>query len=215
MDFTTLELGENLAEENNQADRDAWQAEQIARMNKESMRKFGVRPISTVQLPRVAANPVKQEEYNARLYTLKHIIRNPELTEQKYPLADTWKEVYPHIPYNGKATNWKISKLDAATLKQLMQDEGVYKKFRMDSVASILARVKAHYLSEKVLKLERRVSVLELQLADNGNVWYRGIELVKLNKTFKVTLNGVVMETRHGTFDKLFKFLEQIDERLI
>tara|TARA_R110002020_G_scaffold392080_1_gene602418 strand:- start:260 stop:907 length:648 start_codon:yes stop_codon:yes gene_type:complete len=215
MDFTNIDLGEDLGTEHNQVERDAWQAEQEARIRKESLQKFGVAPISKVQLPRVAANPVTQQEYNTRLFTLLNIIREPKRAANRYPLSDTWKELYPMIPYNDKATNWKISKKDAETIINEMKAHGVYKRFRMDGVASVIARVKEHYQTTRINELEDRVTKLELMLSEDGSVWYKGIEIKRLARTFQATIGDSVISTRHGTFDKMSAFLADIDKLIV
>lgn len=218
MDFDNIEIGEDLSEVNNQADRDAWQAEQIARMNKESMQKFGVKPISTVQLPRVAANPVTQTEYNTRLYSILKIIENPELANERYPLATTWKKFYK-TPYNDKATNWKISKKDAATIIAKMKEEGVYKRFRMDGVASIIAVVKDFHktmvIKEQAMTIkdqEDRLKAFELMLDPKStDIYYRGHHIKRLTRKYSVKIAGLEMTMPHNAIDKMFAVFAAID----
>lgn len=189
----------------------------VARKTEElriELHRQGSKLVTKPMAARAATNPVSQMDYNCRKYALLNIIRNPELTEERYPLADSWKALYPNIPYNDKATSWKLSTLDKEALRQELKDEGIYKRGTYNTVQDFLARIKTYHLENKVLKLEQRVKVLELQLADNGNIWYKGVEIIKLARTFKVTVGETVIETRHGTFDKLFEFLGQIDERL-
>lgn len=180
---------------------------------KKELRLHGGKVLYDAQLVRSALNPVSQMEYNCRKYALLNIIRNPELAARRYPLAESWKQV-SNEPYNDKATNWKLSKKDREDLIVVMKEEGVWKHTELTRVKHFIDRVNTYYLAHKVLELEKRVKTLELQLADNGNIWYKGVEIVKLARTFKVIVNETTIETRHGTFDKLFEFLGQIDKRL-
>ena len=214
MDFNNLELGDDLQTCNKQADMNAYIAEQNARMRKEMQQMFGQKLIIAAQAPIIAVNPVTQQEYDCRLYALLNIIKNPELSTERYPLASTWKKLYPHIPYNEKATNWKLSKKDRETLIAEMRVQGSYKYVELTRVRHFIERVHTHYLANQVIDLTKRIKVLELQQVDNGNIWYQGVEIVKLARTFKVIIGETSIETRHGTFDKLFEFLGQIDERL-
>lgn len=214
MDFTTLEIGDDLQACTKQAEMNAYIAEQNAKMRKDMQQMFGQKLIIAAQAPIIAANPVTQQEYNCRLYALLNIIRNPVLTTERYPLANSWKTLYPHIPYNEKATNWKISKKDRDTLIAEMKVQGSYKYIELIRVRHFVERVNTHYLANQVIDLTKRVKVLELQKVDNGNIWYQGVEIVKLARTFKVVVGEKSIETRHGTFDKLFEFLGQIDEIL-
>jgi len=217
-----MDLGEDLSTENNQAERDAWQAEQEARIRKESLQKFGVMPISKVILPRVAANPVTQQEYNCRLYALLNIVRTPELSDARYPLSESWQALYPNIPYNSKATNWKISKKDSLTILNLMKELGVYKRFRMDGVASVVREVHRHHQTQEIERMtneleqkDEHIRKLELLINnESGNMTYRGVKITRLARTFKAEMGDFVLTTRHGTFDKMNQFLEQIDKLL-
>jgi len=200
-----------------QAARQAVIDEIVARKTEEmriELQQQGSKLVTRPMAARVATNPVSQMEYNCRKYALLNIIRNPELTESRYPLADSWKALYPEIPYNDKATNWPLSKKDREDLIATMKEEGSWKHTELTRVKHFIERIHTYHLANKVTELEHRVKVLELQLADNGNIWYKGVEIVKLARTFKVVVGETVIETRHGTFDKLFEFLGQIDERL-
>ncbi len=215
MDFQSYNHEESVQEK--QAIKQATYDEIVARHTlalQKELGNNGGKLISRPQAARVAVNPVSQMEYNCRKYALLNIIRNVELSETRYPLADSWRTLYPNIPYNEKATNWNLSKGDREELIAVMKEEGVWKHTELTRVKHFIERVHTYHLANKVIALEKRVKTLELQLADNGNIWYRGVEIIKLARTFKVTIGEVVIETRHGTFDKLFEFLTNIDARL-
>ncbi len=215
-DFTTLDPQESEKERRETKAKTLYeiQARHMRAMRKE-LHMHGGKVLNDAQLVREAANPVSQMEYNCRKFALLNIIRNPELSAVKNPLANSWKTLYPSIPYNIKATNWNIRKADREFLIEEMKKEGVWKHTELMKVQHFVDRVHTYYLANKVIDLEKRVKTLELQLADNGNIWYSGVEIVKLARTFKVVVGETTIETRHGTFDKLFDFLGQIDERLI
>ena len=217
MDFDFQSFDHKESEEERRAQKVATlkeiQARHMLAMKKE-LHMHGGKVLNDAQLVHEAVNPVSQQEYNCRKFALLNIIRNPELAESRYPLADSWKALYPHIEYNDKATNWKLSKKDREDLIAEMKKEGVWKHTELTRVKHFIERVRTYYLANKVIELEKRVKTLELQLADNGNIWYNGVEIVKLARTFKVVVGETTIETRHGTFDKLFEFLGQIDERL-
>ena len=213
MDFNTLYTGEDLSTDTSSA---VFAAERL-RLEKELRilaKTHGKKLLSTPMFSREAVNPVTQLEYNTRLYTLLHIIRNPELTEQRYPLADTWKSTYTHVPYNEKATNWKLSKKDREAIVTLLKELGMYKRFVCDSVKSVIDRVTDYYKTQKISMLEEKVKTLELRLEDNGNIWYRGVEIKKISRVYKVVIGDFELSTRHGTFDKMEDYLSQIDKLL-
>lgn len=220
MDGIVFEQLEDLTEVK-QAELDAWVAEQNAKLRKEAMQKFGKAPISDVRLPRIAKNEVTQLEYDARLYSLLHIIRNPELTDDKTPLATAWRQLYAHISYNKYATNWKISKHHREVIKDALKSAGMYKRFAIDSVAAVINRVSTHYNTQRRLEMEKENSELKKELRelrllieDSGDMVYRGVTIKKLSRTFKVEVGDFTLETRHGTFDKLDEFLRQVDKLL-
>ena len=214
MDFNNVDIQET-AEDVQQAKAATHfeiQARHMLAMKKE-LHMHGGKVLYDAQLVRSALNPVSQREYNSRKFALLNIIRNPELAAKRYPLAESWKQV-SNEPYNDKATNWKLSKKDREDLIVVMKEEGVWKHTELTRVKHFIERCNTYYLANKVLELEKRVKTLELQLADNGNIWYRGVEIVKLARTFKAVVGETTIETRHGTFDKLFDFLQQIDKSL-
>ena len=213
IDFNTLDTGEDLSTDSHSA---VFTAERL-RLEKELRilaQTHGKKLLSKPMFSREAANPVTQLEYNTRLYTLLHIIRNPELTEQRNPLADTWKTTYTHVPYNDKATNWNISKKDRESIVTLLKELGMYKRFVCDSVKSVIERVTDYYKTQKISMLEEKVRTLELRLEDNGNIWYRGVEIKKLARVYKVVIGDFELSTRHGTFEKMDDFLKQVDKLL-
>jgi len=226
MDFNDIEIGENLSEVNNQADRDAWQADQIARLNKESMRMFGCKPISTVQLPRVAANPVSQQEYNTRLFSLLNMIKDTSLSMSRYPLADTWKALYPHIPYNDKATNWKISKKDMETIVNKMKDEGIYKRLRRtDGVAGVVAVIKDAHKTKVIedqarLIAEQDERIQNYQFLMDGTedrIIYKGhiMPYSTKHRGYHITLGGKKLVVSQKNIEKLqsvFDFIDMFEE---
>jgi hypothetical protein len=212
IDFNNIEIGEDLSKDSHSA----VEAQEFMDLQKQlriHAKKYNRKIISDVQMSRDATNPITSEQYNARLYTMMHIIRNPEYSNKRYPLKDTWSELYT-IPYPEKMTSTPWSKNHRDKLKELLKSEGMYKHVEYSKTRHFVERVNAHYMSNKVLKLEAKITALELQLSDSGNIWYRGIEIVRQSRHFKVEVNGNTFTTRHGTFDKLLEFLKQIDERL-
>jgi len=158
MDWNTLEIGEDLTavtQKSKQAALDEIVARHTASLRKE-LQYQGGKLVSNPQVNRVAVNPVSQMDYNCRLYALLNIIRNPELSIERYPLANSWKMLYPRIPYREKATNWNISKKDAATMKALMKELNVYR-----TVSIIEGGVKAVIIAMKDV---HKTQVIEQQL---------------------------------------------------
>ena len=215
MDFNNIDIGEDLSavtQASKQATHDEIIARHTAALAKE-LHQQGGKLIQRPQAARVAVNPVSQMEYNSRKHALLNIIRNPELSAARYPLAESWRQISKE-PYNDKATNWKISKHDATDIVALMKELGVYKRFKLAGAASIIAIVKDYYQSQQINILKERIKTLELMISDTGSIWYSGVEIQRHTRQFKVVVHGTVLTTRHGTFDKLLDFLRQIDEKL-
>jgi len=222
MDFTNLDLGEDLSKNNNQADRDVWQAEQQARIHKESLQRFGVAPISKIQLPRVAENPVTQLEYNTRLYSILNMIWDTSHTEKTYPLADTWKELYPHVQYNPKATNWKISAKDTDRITKEMLDYGIKPKFRkIDGVRGVIDVItdahKTNIISEQAKKLalqDERIRNYEFLLDGvKDQIVYRGhvLPYSAKHRGYHLTLGGKKLVVSQKNVEKLQSVFDFID----
>lgn len=186
---------------------------------KQLKRQEGVPLLFGATAPRVAANPVGQEEWNARLYSLTAIIRQPERTDVAYPMATTWKELYPHIPYNGKATNWKISGKNKELIKNLLVELGMYKRISMDTVKDVIAVVKdfrkTQIIKEQAAMLKAQDATIrkfELMVdTTSNNFWYKGHEIKRLTRKYSVNVGGIDMSVPLNGIDKLFDIFAHID----
>ena len=211
IDFNNLDTGEDLSKGPSQsAVRDSDIAAYL-KAGRILSKKHGMK-VSTF-VSREAANPVSQVEYSTRLYTLMHIIKNPELTELKNPLAETWQKNYT-LPYNDKATNWGFGAKDRETIVTLLKERSMYKRFVCDSVKAILLRVSDYYKTNKIMLLQEEVRTLQLKLVDNGDILYRGVTIRRLAREYKAQIGDFVLTARHGTFDKMDEFLKQIDRNI-
>lgn len=212
IDFNNLFTGEDLSVDN-KSDVAKQEKAELDKQYRIWSKKHAIPIITNTVVGKRAANPITQEVYNARLFTLLHIIRNPHLAEQKYPLHDTWVDKFT-VEYNSKMTSLLLAPKHKERIIDLMKELGVYKRFSCKYPKDVIAVVLDFHKSQQINTLQARVTALELQMEDNGNIWYRGVEIVRQSRAFKVTVNGNTFTTRHGTFDKLLEFLKQIDERL-
>ncbi len=217
-DFNTLDLGEDLTTRNRQAEIDAVVAQANVTLRKQLNNQFGVKLINSAQAPRIAANPVSQQEYNCRLYALLNIIRNPELTEERYPLAHSWKTLYPAIAYNEKATNWKISKRDRETIKNLLKELKMYGRLAIESVKDVVGLVtdfrKTQVIQEQAAMLQeqdKQLKTYQMLVDDSDSIWYKGYEIKRLTRKYQVIAGGVELCVPLSGVDKLFNMLHTLD----
>ena len=220
IDFNNIEIGEDLTaitQASKQATHDEIIARHTTALAKE-LHQQGGKLIQRPQAARVAVNPVSQMEYNSRKHALLNIIRNAELSIVRYPLAESWRQI-SNEPYNDKATNWKISKHDAQDIIDEMKKLGVYKRFRMDGVASIITVVKDYYktkvMEEQAMTIkdqEDKLHKYEVMFDKSSeDIWYKGHQIKRLTRKYAVSIGGVDMSVPLNGIDKLFAIFKHID----
>jgi len=228
VDFADLQFVETdeQRQETQVAEHQAKQA-RVAKLTKEANTELakklkqqeGVVLVFGATAPRVALVPKTQDEWNARLYSLLTIIRQPERVDKAYPLSNTWKELYPHIPYNGKATNWAISEKDTATIINLLKELGMYKRFSCSSVKNVIALVtdfrKTQIIKEQAAMIEEQSDKLKqyelLVDPESDSIWYKGHEIKRLSREYSVNVGGIKMTIPLKGIDKLFVICQHID----
>jgi hypothetical protein len=213
IDFNTLETGEDLSKDSHSA----VEAQEFAEANKKYRilcKKYNRTLIAPPMVSRDAVNPVTSEQYNARLYVVSHIIRNPELTDVRYPVRDTWNTMYPHIPYPDKITSIPWSKAHKIKLKDLMKEQGVWKHVEFSKTRHYIERVSSHYKDTKLANLEREISKLQEYVMvldkDSKDIWYKGHVIKRTSRELRTEVNGVKMTVPLKAIDKLFEIFDQI-----
>lgn len=205
IDFNTLDTGEDLSKDSHSAVRASAEAE-LRKLARIFERTYGGK--TNLFISKEAANPIKQDVYNARLYTLLHIIRNPKLAIQTYPLKQTWTNVYAHVEYNDKMTSIKLGKKDILQVKKLLKELGMYKKFSCVYVKDVVALVLDHYQKNRIQELEE-AQKLTLTLLADGNLDYNGNLFIKGSRDY-VAKDNKNSKIRHGVVDKLAEVLKEI-----
>ena len=195
-------------------------ARHTAALRKE-LHQQGVALLHTPKAARVAAVPVTQTEYDCRLYSLLHIIRNLECTEHTYPLSTVWKELYPAIPYNDKATNWNISKVDKDKIVGLMKELKIYRRFKCDTVNDVLTILKLVHnerkladMSKQLQEQENRIAKYEFMLnGADDTIVYRGHVLTYSSheRAYFIKLGDKKYKISKGNIEKLQLLFDTID----
>lgn len=174
----------------------------------------------------VRVNSISQELYIARMYVLRKIIREPELTESRTVVSDLWKEMYPHFEYKRWIVDQVLGKRDKATLREWLKGEGIRKKGQLQTTGDLVRIVKIHhqqetiqYMSSKLTEQDEKIRTLELKLekdieGNTSSIWYRGIEIKRLKRTFKAKVGDVELTHRHGVIDGVVSLLESLDKLL-
>ena len=227
MDFTTLELGENLAEDvqqSKQATYDEIVARHTVAMSKE-LKYNGGKLIAKPLAARVAKNPVTQTEYDCRLYALLNIVRNPELSIVKNPLASSWKALYPNIPYNDKATNWGFRDQHKDKIVDLMKELGVWRRFRWEGSKSVITIMKDIYKSSVIEDQARVIAEQDERiqhyqfLMDNTDdrIIYKGhvMPFSSKHRGYHITLGGkqhIITKANIAKMQLVFDFIDMFDE---
>lgn len=206
MDFNDIETGEDLSKADSHSAVRASAEAELRKLARVFERTYGSK--TNLFISKEAANPIKQDVYNARLFTLLHIIRNPKLSIQTYPLKQTWTDVYPHVAYNDKMTSIKLGKRDIEEVKKLLKELGMYKKFSCVYVKDVLAVVLDYYQKTRIHELEE-AQKLTLTLLADGNIDYNGILFIKGTRDYVATTSKT-SKIRHGVIDKLKDVLKEV-----
>ena len=167
---------------------------------RKQLQQIGMRLLQPAFANRVAKNPVTQEQYNARRYVLRAILREPKRTLLRYPVKETWKEMYKNIPYWDKATSAPLQKFEKQELKdfsktvdcfcrqtlQTVQDflkmaELVYKTTRVDELTKELKEYK-YLIDTKTKALVYKGYVLKYSSKDRAYVIKLGNKLLKITE---------------------------------
>lgn len=167
---------------------------------------------------------VSQEMYIARMYVLKFIVNNPSVTESRTCVFDTWQELYPHLPYAKWVTNQLLGKRDKSELRVFLKDADIRKSGTLQTVSDVVRIVNIHYKQQKLNDLEldsqakdAKIRSLELKVTtdsvgDTRSIWYRGIEIKRLSRTYKARVGDLDVIHRHSTIDPLIGLLEGLDK---
>ena len=158
-------------------------------------------------------NKTPEIDFNCRLYSVLAIIDKPELANRNGALSATWKELYIDIPYNNHITSKFVSKRDKATITQALKDAGMYKRFKFDSIGAVIKLIKQHAINTELQELRdaNKLRTVTLDIGDNGNLFYHGVEIHKLTRTYKVDIGGASIKMPHSSLDKLMTLIDFID----
>ena len=230
MDFSDIDLENMSVDESQEQESKNKLANDIVRKHmaalKDELYKNGASIKTEAAANNVRVNSISQELYVARMYVLRKIIREPELTESRTVLSDVWKEMYPHFEYNRWLVDQTIGKRDKATLRELLKEEGIRKKGQLQTTGDLIRIVNLHhkqetikYMSSKLTEQDALIRTLELKLekGEDGNtnsIWYRGVEIKRLKRTFKAKVGDVVLTHRHGVLDGVISLIESLDKLL-
>ena len=172
--------------------------------------------------PRVAksaVSPIAKGMWAYRLNVFLGMIECPERSLSDNPIATTWKEFYPDIEYGKWLTSYPIGRFDKPTLRKALKAAGIKKKGQLQTVADLTRILREHAnakrhreISKLIQKNDETIRSLELAIDNQtGSIFYNGIEIKKLSERYKVTIGGNTLEMRHGAFDKVSEFFNDID----
>lgn len=226
MDFESFNTEDLTAK--TQASKQATSDEIIARhtlaLSKE-LHQNGSKLITRPQASRVAVNPVSQTEYDCRLYALLNIVRNAELANTRYPLAESWKTLYPHIPYNDKATNWGFRDHHKDMVLNLMKELGVWRRFRWEGSKSVVAVMKdihkTQVIDEQAKLIEEQNELIKnyqflLDMTED-RIIYKGhvMPFSVKHRGYHITLGGkrhIITKQNIAKMQVVFDFIDMFDE---
>ena len=212
LDFNNIETGEDLSKDSHSAVRAADIAE-YTKQGRILAKKHGMK-VST-WCSREAKNPLTQEQYNARFYTLCNMVRNTELADRQHAFSKTWKEIYPHVPYPEKITDRELWSEHKVKLKKLMQDEGVWRHSAHQKVSDYIDTCTLSHRNKLLLAKDREISKLQEYVMvldkDSKDIWYKGHKITRTTRELRCTVHGVKMAVPLKAIDKLFEIFDKIE----
>jgi hypothetical protein len=218
IDFNNLKTGEDLSVDNS-SDVFNCEHQRLAKELRILCKQHGKKVILPAQVSREAKVSVPQIAYDTRLHTLLHIIRNPELTDRRYPLADTWKDNFPSVPYNSYATSWNISDLHKKKLIDELVKQDMYKRFRFSSIQDLIKFVYDYYKDTRYTRLEEQLEKANAKLAkyefiinhESQNMVYKGVEFKYTTRGWKANVGGIEVKIPTNAIQRLLSVFQMID----
>ena len=211
IDFNNLDTGEDLSKDSQSAVRAADIAE-YAKQGRILAKKHSMK-VST-WCSREAKNPLTQEQYNARYYTLRNMIRKPELADRQHAFSKTWRELYPQVTYPEKITDRDLWSEEKDKLKKLMKEEGVWRHAAHQKVSDYIDTCTLFHRNKLLLEKDREISRLKEYTMiidkDSKDIWYKGKKITRTTREFRCTVHGVKMAVPLKAIDKLIEIFDTI-----
>ena len=214
MDFNNLETGEDLSKRDSHSAVEAQEFQELQKKLRIHAKKYNRKIISDVFMSRDAVNPITAEQYNTRLYVLRQIISNPELSGRRYPVKEVWAEFYPQVPYPEKITSTPWSKAHKDNLKDLMKDVGIWKHVEFSKTRHYIERVNAYYkdtrIGELVAEVEQLKEYVMVLDKESKDIIYKGHIIKRTSRELRTVVNGVKMSVPLKAIDKLFEIFDAV-----
>jgi hypothetical protein len=212
-DYTTLASNQISMETKSRLDEFKATLAKQQQANAAEARQLGVELLGT-QFVSGTGNKTTDLEYNCRLYSVLAMVKDIRLANRQGALSKTWQELYPDIPYNNKMTSKKVSSKHSELIIQALKDNDMYKRFRFNLIGDVIDLIKEHAMLQelKQLRKEKDLTVVELELSTDGTLYYNGVEIKKLTRCYRVTLNGCSIQTTHKSIEDLLSVVKFIEE---
>ncbi len=179
----------------------------------------GGKVITKPRVAKTAVAPITQDMWNCRMAVFMALIESPERALKGNPIAVTWKELYSNREYGNWVSSAPIGRFDKPKLREALKKAGIKKRGQLQTVADFIRIIKEHAKTELNHEMSKRIKSkgegirsLEIHVdSSTGAIWYKGIEIQRLKERFKVEIGGKPLSMRHGAFDKVEGFFNQID----
>ena len=217
MDFNNLELGEDLSVDVQQSKQK--QADQImAEMNAETakrLKQIGMKLVQPAFANRVALKPVSQDQYNARRFVLRAILRDPQRALARYPMKEAWAEMYKGIPYWDKATSAQLQPFERAELKEFSKEVGTYSRQPLKTVQDFIRMAEMAYKTERLATVTAQLQEYRYLMDKEANaIIYKGhiLKYSSRERAYLLKLGTKTLKITEGNVRKQQEVFEAIDK---
>jgi hypothetical protein len=208
MDFEDLNDKEDVVKLDSQARAAVFDLNKQARILEQ---QYGIKVLGNLS---PVQKSTSQLDYDGRLYTLLSIIDEPILSNRYDALKHAYTLRHGDLPYNPKLTSLRLSGKHITILNERCVSRGIKPPKKPSYSKDYIDVIKAAYMLNRVQELERENVKLKQLLYDNTSIWYRGVEIKRLTRRYKCTIDGVDLTTGLSTFEKLDEYLIKIDKLL-
>ena len=179
------------------------------------LKQIGMKLVQPAFANRLAKNPVTQEQYNARRFVIRAILREPQRALTRYPIKDTWAEMYKHVPYWDKATSAQLQQFERLELKEFSKEVGVYSRKPLKTVQDFILLAELAYKTEKLEAVTAQLQEYRYLMDKEANaIIYKGhiLKYSSRERAYLLKLGTKTLKITEGNVRKQQEVFEAIDQ---
>ncbi len=215
IDFTSLNVTESQedVQKTKRATHNEIMNRHMAAMRKE-LGTHGGKVLFDAKVVQVSLNPTTIEQYNARRFTLRAILRDPKRATVRYPMKTTWSELYPNVPYWDKCTSNDLKAWERKELKDFAKEMGVYSRQQLTTVQDFIRMAELAYRVNEVKELNEKLQEFSYLMDKEANaIIYKGhvMKYSSRERAYLLKLGNKTLKITEKNMEKQLEVFEAID----